>query len=108
MNEIKAVPAARDDKHEIFKTANSQASFIVEAMLDFLGTDDKLYDKICLLIIKRDQDNKAEITLQYYLDVAPAKVLFDDLSIGALHEDYSSQIKGGEPNGIGTERSEAS
>ena len=89
MTTPKAVPTAHTNNVELYKTANKQASFIAEAMLDFAATDGKTYNKILLVIVKRDAQNKAIATVRYFLDVASAKVLFHDLWLGALHNDHS-------------------
>ena len=89
MTTPKAVPTTQHSNVELAKFANAQASFIVEAMLDFAATDGKTYNKIVLVIVKRDAQNKALATVRYFLDVAPAKVLFHDLWLGALHNEHS-------------------
>jgi hypothetical protein len=80
---------------ELYKTANAQASFICEAMLGFKADDGQTYNKIVLVIVKRDSQNKAETTVRYFLDVPAAKVLCHDLWEGALHEEHSEFKKRG-------------
>ncbi len=58
-------------------------------MLDFAATDGKTYNKIVLVIVKRDAQNKALETVHYFLDLPNAKVLFHDLWLGALHNEHS-------------------
>ena len=89
MNTPKAVSTAHTSNIELYKTANKQASFIAEAMLDFAATDGKTYNKVVLVLVKRDAQNKAIATVRYFLDIAPAKVLFHDLWLGALHNEHS-------------------
>jgi hypothetical protein len=85
----KAVPTTQHSNIELYKTANKTASFIADAMLDRKADDGKTHNKILLVIIKRDGQNKALATVRYFLDIAPAKVLFHDLWIGALHNDHN-------------------
>ena len=73
---------------ELYKTANAQASFICEAMLGFKADEGQTYNKIVVVIVKRDSQNKAESTVCYFLDVPAAKVLCHDLWEGALHEEH--------------------
>ena len=73
-----------ETNHQIYKTANAEASFICEAMLDFKADNGQIYNKICLVIIRHGQENRAEQTLRFYLDLAPAKVVCHDLWIGSL------------------------
>ena len=86
MNEVKAVQTAQHSNVDLYKTANKTASFITEAMLDFAATDGKTYNKVVIVIVKRDAQNKALATVRYFLDIAPAKVLMHDLWIGTLDE----------------------
>ena len=85
MTTPKSAPTAHANV-ELYKTANKTASFITEAMLDFAATDGKTYNKIVLVIVKRDAQNKAIVTVRYFLDIAPAKVLMHDLWMGTLDE----------------------
>jgi len=89
MNTPKSAPTAHTNNIELYKTANKTASFIVEAMLDFAATDGKTYNKVVLVLVKRSESNKALETVRYFLDVAPAKVLFHDLWLSALHDEHS-------------------
>jgi hypothetical protein len=89
MTTPKSAPPAHTNNIELAKFANKTASFITEAMLDFAATDGKTYNKIVLVIVKRDAQNKAEATVRYFLDIAPSKVLFHDLWLGALHNEHS-------------------
>ena len=50
MTEVKAAPTAHTNNVELFQTANKQASFITEAMLDFAATDGKTYNKVVIVI----------------------------------------------------------
>jgi hypothetical protein len=52
---------------ELYKTANAQTSLICEAMLGRLGSDGQVYNKIGLVLVLRDNSNKALKTLWYYL-----------------------------------------
>jgi hypothetical protein len=81
--------------HELFKTANVQASFIAEALLDHVATDGTIYNKVILTIVKRTPQNKAESTMKYFVDIAPAKVVFHDLWTDALGGDHSEFKKHG-------------
>lgn len=85
----KAAPTAHSHNVELFKTANAQASFICEAMLDFHAENGETYDKVVLVIVKRDSDHHALQTVRYYLDIPAAKVLCHDLWDGALTEEHS-------------------
>jgi hypothetical protein len=80
---------------ELYKAANAQTSLICEAMLDQLGTDGQVYNKIGLVLVLRDKSNKALKTLRYYLDIPVAKVLFHDLWEGKLGEEYKEFKKTG-------------
>ena len=80
---------------ELYKTANAQASFICEAMLGFKADEGQTYNKIVVVIVKRDSQNKAESTVRYFLDVPAAKVLCHDLWEGALHEGHDEFKKRG-------------
>ena len=89
MTTPKAVPTAQHSNIELYKTANKTASFIVEAMLDRKADDGKTYNKIVIVLVKRSESNKALATVRYFLDIAPAKIIFHDLLIGALHDEHS-------------------
>jgi len=67
----KAVHAAQANI-ELFKTANAQASFICEAMLGFQAENGEIYNKVVLVIVKRDHDNKAQKTVRYFVDIPRA------------------------------------
>ena len=86
MTTPKAVPTVHTHNVELYKTANKTASFIAEALLDRKADDGKTYNKVVLVIVKRDESNKALATVRYFLDIAPAKVLMHDLGIGTLDE----------------------
>jgi molybdopterin synthase catalytic subunit len=73
---------------EIYKTANAQASFICEAMLNHRTDDGKVYNKVVLVIVKRDANHKALETVKYYIDLPSAKVIFDDIWRGELAAEY--------------------
>jgi hypothetical protein len=73
---------------ELYKTANAQTSLICEAMLGHLGSDGQVYNKIGLVLVLRDNTNKALKTLRYYLDIPVAKVLCHDLWEGTLRKEY--------------------
>lgn len=79
---------------ELFKTANAQTSLICEAMLGRSDLNGKLYNKIGLILVLRDEKNKAVKTLRYYLDVPSAKVIFHDLWVGTFPKKYSEFKKG--------------
>ena len=89
MNTPKSVPTAHANNIELAKFANKTVSFIIEAMLDFAATDGKTYNKIVLVLVQRNAQNKALATVRYFLDIAPAKVIFHDLWNGILNDDYS-------------------
>jgi hypothetical protein len=80
---------------ELYKAANAQTSLICEAMLDQVGSDGQVYNKIGLVLVLRDKGNKALKTLRYYLDIPVAKVLFHDLWEGKLSEEYNEYKKTG-------------
>ena len=80
---------------ELFKIANNTVSFIAENFLGFKADDGQIFDKIALLLIKRDNANRAIQTLRYYLDIPACKVLCHDLWTGALHQEYSEFKKRG-------------
>ena len=63
-------------------------------MLDHLGSDGQVYNKIGLVLVLRDNANKALKTLRYYLDVPVAKVLFYDIWESALGEEYKEFKRG--------------
>lgn len=73
---------------EIYKTANAQTSFICEAILGQADQAGRVYNKIGLVLVLRDAQNKAVKTLHYYLDIPAAKVLFHDIWTGGLSEEY--------------------
>ena len=93
MNTPQAIPTTTNV--ELYKTANAQASFICEAMLGFKADDGQTYNKIVLVIVKRDANDKAEATVRYFMDVPAAKVLCHDLWEGALHDEHSEFKKRG-------------
>lgn len=72
----------------LYKTANAQISFVCEAMLE-AEKDGKTFSKIALILIQRDQCNKAIATVRYFLDLPMAKVLFHDLWMNRL----SAEVK---------------
>ena len=76
-------------KVEIYKAANAQTLFACEAMLGNVSSDGKKYDRVNLVIVLKDGQNKALKTMRYYLDIPAAKVLCSDLWQGKLHEEYS-------------------
>ena len=80
---------------ELYKVANAQTSLICEAMLNQLGSDGQVYNKIGLVLVLRDNTNKALKTLRYYLDVPAAKVLFHDLWESKLGGEYKGFKKVG-------------
>ena len=82
-------------KTELFKTGTSKTIFICEALMDSPGSDDKVYNKINLIIVLRDENNKAVKTVRYFLDVPVAKVIFHDLWHLALKENYDEYKKSG-------------
>ena len=84
-----------ESNKELFKLANNTVSFIAENFLGFKADDGQVIDKVALLLIKRDSDNRATQTLRYYIDVPAAKVLCHDLWVGALHQEYSEFKKRG-------------
>ena len=84
-----------ESNKELFKLANNTVSFISENFLGFKADDGQVINKIALLLIKRDNANRATQTLRYYLDVPAAKVLCHDLWIGSLHQEYSEFKKRG-------------
>ena len=89
MNDVKSAPTAHTNNIELFKTANKTASFICEALLDFKAYDGRTYNKIMLVLVKRDAQNKALETIRYFLDIAPAKVLFHDLWHDTLSDEHN-------------------
>ena len=93
MNIPKSVPTAHANNIELAKFANKTASFFTEALLDRKADDGKTYNKVVLVIVKRDESNKALATVRYFLDIAPAKIIFHDLLIGALHDEHSEYKK---------------
>lgn len=74
--------------NELYKIANAQTSLIIEALLGNKDKEGRVYNKIALTMVLRDQSNKATKTLRYYLDVPVAKVLFHDIWNGDLREEY--------------------
>ena len=74
---------------ELFKTANAQTSFICEASLERRADNGKIYNKIAMILVLRDEKNKAVKTLKYYLDVPAAKVLFFDLWEDKFNKKYT-------------------
>lgn len=80
---------------ELYKTANAQTSLICEAMLGQIGSDGQVYNKIGLVLVLRDNTNKALKTLRYYLDIPAAKVLCHDLWEGKLGDEYKEFKKVG-------------
>ena len=84
-----------ESNKELFKLANNTVSFIAENFLGFKADDGQVIDKIALLLIKRDSDNRATQTLRYYLDIPACKVLCHDLWIGALHAEHDEFKKRG-------------
>lgn len=63
-------------------------------MLGIVANNGKVYNKIGLILVLRDEKNKAVKTLRYYLDVPTAKVIFNDLWEGTLPRKYSEFKKG--------------
>lgn len=53
------------DKVELYKTANARTSFICEALLGHKAQDGTEYNKIPLILVLRDANNKAETTVKY-------------------------------------------
>jgi hypothetical protein len=80
---------------ELYKTANAQTSLISEAMLGQPGFDGQVYNKIGLVLVLRDNTNKALKTLRYYLDIPAAKVLCHDLWESKLDGEYKEFKKTG-------------
>lgn len=74
--------------NELYKTANAKTSFICESLLGYVAQDGKQYDKIALVLVLRDGQNKAQTTVRYYLDVPAAKVLMHDLFYGKLKDEF--------------------
>ena len=74
---------------ELYKTANAKTSFICESLLGYTAQDGKQYDKIAMVLVLRDANNKAQQTVKYFLDVPTAKVLMTDLFAGKLQDEYS-------------------
>ena len=85
----KAVPTAHSNNVELYKTANAQASFICEAMLGWKAENGETYNKIVVVIVKRDSDHHALQTVRYFLDIPAAKVLMHDLWEGTLTDEHS-------------------
>jgi len=81
---------------ELYKSANSQISFICESLLGYTAQDGTEYNKIALVLVLRDADNKAQQTVKYFLDVPTAKVLMTDLFHCKLQEEYSGFKKHGD------------
>jgi len=86
-------PKATHSNIELFKTANAQASFICEALLGFVAENGETYNKVVLVIVKRDSDHHALQTVRYYLDIPAAKVLMHDLWESALTEEHGEYKK---------------
>ena len=63
---------------ELYKTANAQTSFICEAILGNADKDGRVYNKVALVLVLRDQADKAVKTLRYYLDIPSIKVFCHD------------------------------
>ena len=63
---------------ELIKFANAQTSLICEA-IGYAGKDGKWHNKIGLVMVLRDAQNKAVKTLRYYVDIPSVKVLCHDL-----------------------------
>ncbi len=82
---LSSVPTAHANNVELAKFANKTASFFCE----IFQTESGEIAKIVRVIVKRSESNKALATVRYFLDIAPAKVLFHDLWLGALHNDHS-------------------
>jgi hypothetical protein len=80
---------------ELYKVANAQISLICEAMLGHIGSDGQVYNKIGLVLVLRDNRNKALKTLRYYLDIPAAKVLFYDIWESKLGGEYKEFKKTG-------------
>ena len=68
--------------NELYETANARTSFICESLLGYTAQDGKQCDKIALVLVLRDGQNKAQQTVKYFLDVPTAKVLMTDLFHG--------------------------
>jgi hypothetical protein len=80
---------------ELYKTANVQTLLICEAMLGQPGFDGQVYNKIGLVLVLRDNTNKALKTPRYYLDIPAAKVLCHDLWESKLCGEYKEFKKVG-------------
>jgi hypothetical protein len=65
-------------------------------MLGQPGSDGQIYNKIGLVLVLRDNTNKALKTLHYYLDIPAAKVLCHDLWESKLCGEYKEFKKTGE------------
>ena len=63
---------------ELIKFANAQTSLIFEAV-SYMDKEGKRRNKIGLVMVLRDAQNKAVKTLRYYVDIASVKVLCHDL-----------------------------
>lgn len=87
MTTPKSAPTAQTNV-ELIKFANAQASFICEAMLGVVAEDGNVYNKVVLVLVKRNSENKAEQTLRYWIDIPIAKVLMHDLWTGGLTAKY--------------------
>lgn len=47
-------------------------------MLGFQAENGEIYNKVVLVIVKRDHDNKAQKTVRYFVDIPSAKVICHD------------------------------
>lgn len=74
---------------ELYKTANAKTSFICESLLGYVAQDGTEYNKVALVLVLRDANNKAQQTVKYFLDVPTAKVLMTNLFAGKLQDEYS-------------------
>ncbi len=74
---------------ELIKFANAQTSFICEAILGEADEAGRVYNKIGLVLVLRDQTNKAVKTLRYYLDIPVAKVFCHDFWTGSFAEEVN-------------------